>query len=401
MAPLISLVMTTYNRERYMGAAIESVLQQTFTNFELLLWDDGSDDRSVAIADSFAQRDQRVRVVAAAHRGRVAALQAAIAHTTGSYLGWVDSDDLLAPTALEQTVRTLNEQPQAGMVYTDYLEMDEQGTVIRYGQRCSIPYSKDRLLLDFMTFHFRLMRRSVFDQVGGINGALDYVEDYDLCLRLSEVTEIRRVREPLYYYRNHTGSASQQWRLEQVLRSRTAIAQALKRRGLADQLAIEVQLPEGHFFLRRKAAPTPATPSFVSKMSSLLASLPLLGAITGVPAHAQSITAAPDSTNTSVILNGDRYDISGGTQAGGNLFQSFQRFGLSASETANFLANPQIQNILGRVVGGEASVINGQIQVTGSNANLFLLNPTGIIFGAGASLNVPGSFTATTANGIG
>jgi GT2 family glycosyltransferase len=52
-----------------------------------------------------------------------------------------------------------------------------------------------------MTFHFRLMRRSVFDQVGGISGALDYVEDYDLCLRLSEVTEIRRVREPLYYYR--------------------------------------------------------------------------------------------------------------------------------------------------------------------------------------------------------
>ncbi len=401
MAPLISLVMTTYNRERYVGAAIESVLQQTLTDFELLVWDDGSDDRSVAIADRFAQRDRRVRVVTAAHRGRVAALQAAIAHTTGTYLGWVDSDDLLAPTAMEQTARTLDEQPQAGMVYTDYLDMDEQGVVIRYGQRCGIPYSKERLLLDFMTFHFRLMRRSVFEQVGGINGALDYVEDYDLCLRLSEVTEIHRVREPLYYYRNHTGSASQQCRLEQVLRSRTAIAQALKRRGLADQLAIEVHLPEGHFFLRRKAAPTPATPSFVAKMSSLLASLPLLGAIAGVPAHAQSITAAPDSTNTSVILNGDRYDISGGTQAGSNLFQSFQRFGLSATETAHFLANPQIQNILGRVVGGEASVINGQIQVTGSNANLFLLNPAGIIFGANASLNVPGSFTATTANGIG
>ncbi|HEY9883603.1 MAG TPA: glycosyltransferase, partial [Thermosynechococcaceae cyanobacterium] len=401
MAPLISLVMTTYNRERYLEAAIESVLQQTFTDFELLLWDDGSDDRSVAIADSYAQRDQRVRVVAAAHRGRVAALQAAIAHTTGIYLGWVDSDDLLAPTALEQTVQTLEEQPQAGMVYTDYLDIDEQGTVIRYGQRCGIPYSKDRLLLDFMTFHFRLMRRSIFNQVGGISGALDYVEDYDLCLRLSEVTEIRRVREPLYYYRNHASSASQQWRLEQVLRSKAAIAQALKRRGLADQLAIEVQLPEGHFFLHRKGAPTPATPSFVTKMSSLLASLPLLGAITGMPAHAQSITAAPDSTNTSVILNGDRYDISGGTQAGSNLFQSFQRFGLSASETATFLANPQIQNILGRVVGGEASLINGQIQVTGSNANLFLLNPAGIIFGANASLNVPGSFTATTANGIG
>ncbi|PSB33727.1 CHAT domain-containing protein [Stenomitos frigidus] len=401
MSPLISLVMTTYNRERYLGAAIESVLQQTFTDFELLVWDDGSDDRSVAIADSYAQRDRRVRVVTAAHRGRVAALQAAIAHTTGTYLGWVDSDDLLAPTALEQTLLAFQEHPQAGMVYTDYLDIDEQSVVMRYGERCRIPYSKEGLLLDFMTFHFRLMRRSVFEQVGGISRALDYVEDYDLCLRLSEVTEIRRVRQPLYYYRNHADSASQGWRLEQVLRARAAVTQALKRRGLADQLAVDVRFPDGRFFLRRKAAPTPVKAPLAAKVGSLLASLPLLGIMATAPARAQSVTASPDGTNTSVTLNGNRYDISGGTQAGSNLFQSFQRFGLSANETANFLANPQVQNILGRVVGGETSLINGRLQVTGSNTNLFLLNPAGLVFGANASLNVPGSFTATTANGIG
>ena len=401
MSPLISLAMTTYNRERYLGAAIESILQQTFTDFELLLWDDGSDDRSVAIADRYAQRDRRVRVVTASHRGRVAALQAAIAYTTGSYLGWVDSDDLLAPTALEQTILAFHDHPQVGMVYTDYLDIDAQGAVLRYGERCRIPYSKERLLLDFMTFHFRLIRRSIFEQVGGINGAADYVEDYDLCLRLSEVTEIHQVKQPLYYYRNHAGSASQQWRLEQVLRARLAVTQALKRRGLADQLAIDVRFPDGRFFLRRKAAPTPAKAPLAAKVGSLLASLPLLGVMAAAPARAQSVTSAADSTNTSVTLNGNRYDISGGTQTGSNLFQSFQRFGLSASETANFLANPQVQTILGRVVGGEPSNINGRLQVTGSNANLFLLNPAGIVFGANASLNVPGSFTATTANGIG
>jgi filamentous hemagglutinin family protein len=87
---------------------------------------------------------------------------------------------------------------------------------------------------------------------------------------------------------------------------------------------------------------------------------------------------------------------------GVNLFHSFQEFGLNSGEIANFLPNPQIQNILGRVVGGNPSVINGLIQVAGgSNANLFLMNPAGIIFGQNASLNVPASFTATTANGIG
>ncbi len=118
----------------------------------------------------------------------------------------------------------------------------------------------------------------------------------------------------------------------------------------------------------------------------------------------QPITPANDGSGTIVTFpssNPNHFDISGGTPAGGNLFHSFEQFGLSQSQTANFLSNPSIQNILGRVVGGNASVIDGQIQVTGGNSNLYLLNPAGIIFGSHANLNVPASFTATTANAIG
>ncbi len=86
---------------------------------------------------------------------------------------------------------------------------------------------------------------------------------------------------------------------------------------------------------------------------------------------------------------------------GANLFHSFDKFGLDAGQIANFLSNPDIRNILGRVTGGDASLINGLIQVTGGNSNLFLMNPAGIVFGSNASLNVPASFTATTATGIG
>jgi len=118
------------------------------------------------------------------------------------------------------------------------------------------------------------------------------------------------------------------------------------------------------------------------------------------PALAQ-ITPATDGTNTLVNPANNTFNITGGTQAGSNLFHSFQQFGLNQGQIATFLSNPSIQNILGRVTGGSPSVINGQIQVTGSNANLFLMNPAGIVFGAGASLNVPASFTATTANAIG
>jgi filamentous hemagglutinin family protein len=109
-------------------------------------------------------------------------------------------------------------------------------------------------------------------------------------------------------------------------------------------------------------------------------------------------------TGTTVTGNGNQFDISGGTQAGGNLFHSFEKFGLNQNQIANFLANPNIQNILGRVVGGYPSFINGLIKVTSQggigNPNLFLINPSGIIFGSNSSLNVPASFTATTATGI-
>jgi len=115
---------------------------------------------------------------------------------------------------------------------------------------------------------------------------------------------------------------------------------------------------------------------------------------------AQSITAAPDDTGTAIVIDGNTYNISGGTQAGANLFHSFQQFGLSANEMASFLANPQIQNILGRVVSGDPSIINGLIQVTGGNPNLYIMNPAGMIFGPGASLDVPGSFFATTSDRI-
>lgn len=109
------------------------------------------------------------------------------------------------------------------------------------------------------------------------------------------------------------------------------------------------------------------------------------------------------NTATIVTKDGDRITIDGNTLSrdGKNLFHSFQEFGLSQQQIATFLTNPNIQNILTRVTGGNPSYINGLIQVVGGNSNLFLMNPAGVVFGSGASINVPADFTATTATGIG
>jgi filamentous hemagglutinin family protein len=120
--------------------------------------------------------------------------------------------------------------------------------------------------------------------------------------------------------------------------------------------------------------------------------------VQGGLASAQQIV--PNGLGTQVTVNGQQFDITGGTRAGANLFHSFAKFGLSQAQIAHFLSNPAIRNILARVTGGEASVINGLIKVTGGNSNLYLMNPAGIVFGQGASLNVPAAFHATTANAI-
>ncbi|APB35027.1 filamentous hemagglutinin family outer membrane protein, N-term part [Gloeomargarita lithophora Alchichica-D10] len=108
----------------------------------------------------------------------------------------------------------------------------------------------------------------------------------------------------------------------------------------------------------------------------------------------------PGGSGTVVNQNGQQFNITGGTQAGRNLFHTFQQFGLTQGQVASFFSNPAMINILARVNGGSASYINGLIQVLGGNSNLYLMNPAGIVFGPNASLNVPAAFTATTADRI-
>jgi glycosyltransferase involved in cell wall biosynthesis len=256
MPSLISLAMTVYNRENYLSLALDSILIQTYPHWHLTIWDDGSTDSSPAIAREYALFDPRIRFIPAPHTGRANALRAAINATdrpclvspswSGSpteanrYLAWIDSDDLLASDALAATVAILDSNPQFGMVYTDHSIVDERGQNLGLGARCQIPYSKERLLIDFMTFHFRLMRREIYDRVGGIDLDFPQAQDYDICLKISEIAEIHHHPQPLYYYRIHPDTISGIQKAQQTERAATAVRNALVRRGLSNRYRLDV-----------------------------------------------------------------------------------------------------------------------------------------------------------------
>lgn len=239
--PRVSIVIPVYNREKYLGIAVESVLRQTYTDWELIISDDGSTDGTLELAQNFALHDSRIRVLTAEHKGAVHALINGFDAAQGEFIGQLDSDDLVEPEAIELTVKALDEHPEWGLVYSNYRDIDEQGQLLRVGWRCSIPYNKDVLLTAFMTFHFRLIRKSIYQEVGGFDPNFDRIEDYELCLRLSEMTEIGKIDQFLYQYRHHPNSLKSMARLEIILLAKKVIELALKRRGFDETFGVQVE----------------------------------------------------------------------------------------------------------------------------------------------------------------
>lgn len=241
-SPLVSLITTVHNRQAYLGEALASARNQSMKNFELIVFDDGSTDQSLQVARHHAAHDDRIRVIASKHQGRAASLIEAHRLARGQYVGWLDSDDLLLPDALKESTAALQQAPSIGVAYTHHLVIDQNGAIRGIGKRSSIPYSPDRLLIDFMTFHFRLMRKDLYEQVGGIDPDFASAEDYDLCLKLSEITLFQCIPKPLYKYRYHPNSLSIAGSLEQVRYSAKAVRNAMVRRKLDSQYDLIVDV---------------------------------------------------------------------------------------------------------------------------------------------------------------
>jgi glycosyltransferase involved in cell wall biosynthesis len=250
MPALVSIAVPIHNTARFLPAALDSLLAQDHPHWEALLWDDGSTDGCGDIAADFAARDPRFRVLGNGRNNGVGiAVASALAAASGEFLGVLDSDDLLEPEALSSMLAFMHQHPQLGMAYSQYVEVDEDGAFLAEGKRFQTPYSPQQLLVDFMTYQFRLLRSDAYRAIGGFDAAMGISPDYDLCLRMSEHYPIAHLARPLYRYRMRRDSISQGSRLRQVRASFDAAQRALRRRGLHGQFSLSLGVRPRHVLL--------------------------------------------------------------------------------------------------------------------------------------------------------
>jgi len=211
----VSVLIPLYNHERYIGAALSSVLAQTAVPAEIVCIDDGSRDRSAAVAMDIARRSDRVRFWSRANRGAAATLNEAAASASGSILAILNSDDVYAPRRLARAVAVLDADPRVAAVASGLICIDQEGRELedRWQKEAMEFYrSSGSLGLALINGNFLrttsnlVVRRSVFEEIGGFDD-LRYAHDLHCFLRLAASGKHMTIlKDPLLGYRLHAGN---------------------------------------------------------------------------------------------------------------------------------------------------------------------------------------------------
>lgn len=184
--PLVSIITPTYNRAAFLGTAIESVLAQTYPHFEHIVVDDGSTDDTPALMERYL-RDGRVRYLSQSNQGQSVARNLAIEHCSGEFICFLDSDDSWFPDKLREQVALFHAHPEAGVVYSDYVFVDEKGNELAMQNmaRYSGKVTAELLADNFISMNTTMTRAAVIREVGGFAPDDRLSEDYGLWLRVS------------------------------------------------------------------------------------------------------------------------------------------------------------------------------------------------------------------------
>ena len=205
-SPKISVAMSVYNGEQYLALAIESILAQSFDDFEFLILDDGSSDGSAKLIDDFAANDNRIRVIRRENKGLVVSLNELIGVARAPLIARMDCDDIAKPERFAKQIAFLDANPDYGVVGTWIDNIDAQGQIVDIaGADHPTDHTQfmDRIGQDTVLCHSSvMMRKEPLLAVGGYHQAFKHCEDFDLWLRLASVTKLCSLPERLMKYRH-------------------------------------------------------------------------------------------------------------------------------------------------------------------------------------------------------
>ncbi len=211
MQPLVSVILTTHNRARLVGRAIESILNQTYKNFELLIIDDCSQDNTQEILSQYAAKDARVCIIKNEQNiGITKSINRGLSYAKGKYVFRLDDDDIVKSQTIELEEKFLEDHPSYGLVGSFAIQIDAQGNEI--GKKTYPTGSKElraALMKENAIYSAILMRKEAIDRVGRYNEKWKYAQDYELYLKIVKYYEVANLPNYLvYYYKSATDSIS-------------------------------------------------------------------------------------------------------------------------------------------------------------------------------------------------
>jgi len=236
MTPNVSVVMAAKNYARFLPQAIESVIAQTFHDWELVIIDDGSTDDTPLSVKPFLV-DHRVKYVQSDKLGQSRAKNLGARLARGEFIAYLDADDAWLPTKLEKQLALLTSSPAVGVCFTQRTLIDESGQTRPTND---LPAPRGKVLAEifarnFVCFSSVMVRRTVFDHVGLFDPQWDLSIDYDLWLRVAKFYEFDFVDEPLVLYRTGHGNLSQKL-ADRVVTAEAIMTRAVRRNDLDPEL---------------------------------------------------------------------------------------------------------------------------------------------------------------------
>jgi glycosyltransferase involved in cell wall biosynthesis len=240
--PLISVLMPVYNCEEYVQAAMDSILNQTFRDYEFIIIDDGSKDRTKEIVLAAAARDARIKLISRENRGIVPSLNEALEQATGSLIARMDGDDISLPERFQRQVDYLAAHPDCGLVGTQIMFMDPDGRPIAPMPN---PLGHEEIVATMLDGNESvshptvIFRRDTARSINGYSDRFKYAEDIDFFLRMAEATQVANMPDLLLHYRQHAKSVGRTQTEAQANSHYRAICEAAERTGRPKPKPIE------------------------------------------------------------------------------------------------------------------------------------------------------------------